>query len=273
MPPLPHPVAVHSALALLVVSGCDLQQPASRAEMRDAVAEVALLGDGIGTQTQLVELTTSFTLGQGAQAIAEEVRSFVHSQIDCSQVSVEPGRISIDFGDLSDNCTYRGRTYAGVVTVEFEDRGETFGVTHTYEGVTGGKTTLDGTVEVEWDGNVRNVVTDLDFAGERGEVSVQADRTQTFTACADAKAVCLTVQGDRDWTGPRGSWEMDILDVKMRSIDPVPESGTYAILTPDDKTIELSFERVDSDTIEVSVEGGRRPFVFNVTAAGQVSDG
>lgn len=258
--------------APIAMVGCDAEQPATRSEMRDAVAEVALLGEGIGTQTEIVELTTSFTLGQGAQAVAEEVRSFVASQIECSEVAVEPGRISIDFGDLSDSCTYRGRTYAGVVTVEFEDMGDTFQVTHTYEGLTGGKTTLDGEVVVNWDGNARHVVTDLDFVGEMGSVNVTADHTQTFTACEGVTAVCLTVEGERDWTGPRGTWETDILDVHMRSIDPVPEKGTYAITTPQDRTVELSFSRVDSDTIEVSVTGGRRPFVFHVTAAGQVMD-
>ena len=261
------------ALPLLGLAACDFEQPATRGEMRDAVVEVALLGEGIGTQTQIIELTTSFTLGQGAQAVAEEIRDFVQSQLPCSQVTLEPGKVTIDFGDLSDSCTYRGRTYAGVVSVAVEDLGETVQVTHTYEGVTGGTTTLAGTAVVEWDGNVRHVVTDLDFVGDAGDLHVEADRTQTFSKCEGIDAVCLTVEGERDWTGPRGSWEMDILDVSMRSIDPVPEDGAYAILTPQEKTIELSFSRVDGNTIEVSVEGGRRPLVFHVTASGQVEDG
>lgn len=260
------------SLPVAALAGCDFEQPASRAEMRDAVVEVALLGEGIGTQTQIIELTTSFTLGQGAQAVAEEIRDFVQSQLPCSQVVLEPGKVTIDFGDLSDGCTHRGRTYAGVVSVEVEDLGDTVQVTHTYEGVTGGRTTLDGTAVVTWDGNVRNVVTDLTFVGDGGELTVNADRTQTFSACEGVDAVCLTVEGDRDWTGPRGSWEMDIIDVSMRSIDPVPESGAYAITTPQDKTVELSFDRVDGNTIEVSVTGGRRDFVFHVTASGQVDD-
>ncbi|MEM6989947.1 MAG: hypothetical protein AAF721_05605 [Myxococcota bacterium] len=258
---------------LTAAAGCDFEQPATRTEMRAAVAEVALLGDGIGTQTQMIELTTSFTLGQGAQAVAEEVRDFVASQVACSQITVEPGKLTIDFGELGDPCLYRGRTYAGVVTVAFEDTGDAVMVTHTYEGVTGGRTTLDGTVAVEWNGNVRHVVTELDFVGDDGKISVEADRTQTFSACEGVAAVCLAVEGSRDWTGPRGEWEMDIMDVNMRSIDPVPESGSYVLTTPEAKTVELSFDRVDADTIEVSVEGGRRPFVFRVTAAGQVQDG
>ena len=267
----PH-LVLASLLALPLLPGCDFEQPASRSEMRSAVAEVAILGEGEGTQTDIFELTTSFTLGKGAQAVAEEVRDFVRSQVECSEVLVEPGKLTIDFGDLSDNCVYRGRTYAGVVTVSFAEEDGKWVVTHTYEGVTGGRTTLDGTATVTWDGNERHIVTDLDFVTDRGEVNVNGDRVQTFSACEGAAAVCVTVEGSRDWTGPRGTWETDIIGVQARSIDPVPEAGKYVITTPDEKIVELAFERIDEDTIEVSVEGGRRPFVFHVTASGEIED-
>jgi len=260
-------------LTAAVLPGCEFEEPATRAEMRDAVVEVALLGEGVGVQTQMIELTTSFTLGQGVQAVAEEVRDFVASQIDCSEVTVEPGKVTIDFGDLSDHCVYRGRTYAGVVSVEYEDLGDSFVVTHTYQGATGGRTVLDGTVVVTWDGNERQVETDLDFVNDEGEVNVTGDRTQTFTACEGALAVCVSVDGERSWTGPRGAWETDIIGVEARSIDPVPEAGKYVITTPEAKLIELSFSRVDEDTIAVSIEGGRTPWVLHVTAAGQITEG
>ena len=116
--------------ALLTLPACDLgsgfepNDDASRSEMREAVVEVAELGDGLGAQDDVIELTTSFTLGQGAQAAAEEIRDFVRSQVPCSTVTLEPGLVSIDFGDLSDSCTYRGRTYAGVITVQVELPGQ-----------------------------------------------------------------------------------------------------------------------------------------------------
>jgi hypothetical protein len=259
--------------ALSIASGCIPLDDASRSEMREAVVEIAELGAGDGTQAEIVELTTSFTLGQGVQAAAEELRDFVASQVPCSEVTLAPGQLTIDFGDLSDACTYRGRTYAGVVSVQLEAQGDGYRVTHTYDGLTGGTVTLDGTATVDWDGNVRNVVTDLELRSDRGTWQVQADRTQTFTACPDAQAVCVDIDGERTWSGPRGDWEMTIDGVHARSIDPVPEAGTYSVLTPKGKTVELSFERIDADTIEVSVTGGRSDLVFHVTAAGQVSDG
>ncbi len=259
------------APALLVLAACD-QAPASRAEMREAVLEVAELGDGMGSQDEIIELTTSFTLGQGVQAAAEEIRSFVESQVACSTVTVEPGRVSIDFGDLGDACVYRGRTYAGVVTVELELPGDRAEVTHTYEGFTGGRVTMDGTSHVTWSDATRHIVTDMTFTSDDATVELDSDRTQAFSRCADAEAVCVHVEGDRHWTSPRGEWDMTIEDVEARSIDPVPESGRYTVMNPAGREIAMSFSRVDSDTIQVDITGGRRDITFQVTAAGQVKD-
>lgn len=262
------------APALVTLCACDLvgagQDDASRSEMREAVVEVAALGDGLGAQDDVIELTTSFTLGQGVQAAAEEIRDFVRSQVPCSTVTLEPGRVSIDFGDLSDACVYRGRTYAGVVSVQVELPGEGARVTHTYEGFTGGRVTMDGESIVNWDDGERHIVTDLMFTSDDHTTEVQSDRTQTFSRCEDAEAVCVHIEGSREWTNPRGAWQMTIDDVHARSIDPVPEAGRYVVVNPEDRLIALEFARVDEDTIRVALSGGRRDITFDVTAAGQV---
>ena len=257
---------------LLAVPGCQ-PAPISRTEMREALVEVAALGDGLGAQDDVIELTTSFTLGQGVQAAAEEIRDLVQSQVPCSTVTVEPGQVSIDFGELGDACVYRGRTYAGVVTVAVELPGDGARVTHTYAGFTGGRVTLDGTAVVDWNGAVRHVVTDLALATDDGTVELESDRTQSFSRCEDVDAVCVEVEGERHWQSDRGEWSMSIDDVRARSIDPVPEVDTYTLSDSLGRELAMSFSRVDEDTIQVDVEGGRRPVAFRVTAAGQVQDG
>jgi hypothetical protein len=260
------------ASVLVPVAAC---QPmgASQAEMREALIEVAELGAGMGAQDDVIELTTSFTLGQGVQAAAEEIRGFVESQVPCSTVTVEPGQVSIDFGDLSDGCVWRGRTYAGVVTVAIERADAGARVTHTYEDFTGGRVTMNGTAVVDWNDAVRHIVTDMTFATADETVEVQSDRTQGFSRCEGVEAVCVTVEGERHWQSSRGEWDMTIEGVEARSIDPVPEAGTYTVVNPEGREIAMSFARLDEDTIQVEIEGGRRPVVFEVTASGQVSDG
>lgn len=263
-------LAMPALLGLAATLSACLPDNASRAEMREALVEIAELGDGFGTQDDIIELTTSFTLGQGVEAAAEEIRAFVASQVPCSTVTVEPGQVSIDFGDLSDACVYRGRTYAGVVTVSVELTGDGAHVTHLYEGFTGGRVIMDGTADVHWNDGTRHIVTDFDFTRDERTTEVDSDRTQTFSACPDADAVCVHIEGDRHWVNERGEWDMTIEDIQARSIDPVPESGRYTVVNPDDREIGLSFSRVDGNTIRVTLSGGRRDFTLDVTAAGQV---
>jgi len=260
------PAVALTAVAALS-SGC-FEERATNAEFRQAMDEVVVTGEVASLQDGLVEITTSFTLADGAEAVAEEVRAFVESQIPCTEVTVPQARtLSIDFGELGDNCTYRGRTYAGVVTVSYEIQGDSVVVTHQYDGVTNGEATMDGSAVVTWTEDSRNVQTDFDFTISRGMIAVNSDRTQTLVGgLGDG----IQVDGTRNWTGPSGGWDLDINSVQMRGADPVPQSGSYVLTNPNDKEFTLSFERLDEDTITVTIAGPRREFQFNVTSSGDV---
>ena len=116
----------------------------------------------------------------------------------------------------------------------------------------------------------RNVVTDFTFDGSSGSVAVQSDRTQTLVGgLGDG----IEVDGVRDWTSDRGTWHLDIDSVQMRGSDAVPQSGAYVLTSPADKEFSLEFNRVDEDTIEVTIAAGLRSMSFNVTTVGDVNDG
>lgn len=255
---------------VLGAAGCDLgADGATATEMREAMDEVALTGEAQGLEDGIVEITTSFTIGDGVEAIVEEVRAFAESQAPCSTVeSPEPGTLVIDFGVLDDGCEYRGKTYAGVATVTFEVTDDAVLVDHAYAGITNGRVTLDGDARVTWQDRSRRVETDFTFTGENGTLEVNSDRTQTpLGGIGDG----IEVVGTRDWTSARGTWALDIDDVQMRAADPVPQAGAYSLTTPQEHVLGLSFERIDEDTIEVTMTGGRRDRVFRVTSLGEVS--
>ncbi len=258
-------------LGLSLTAGCDFGDRVAGEQMRQAMEEIVLTGDAQGLEDGVVEITTSFTIGDGVDSIIAEVRAFAESQAPCSTVtSSDPGSLTIDFGTLEDACTYRGKTYAGVVTVSWEVGAEDVVVIHDYDGLTNGRVMLNGDATVTWGRAMRRVQTDVAFEGESANVEIESDRTQTLIGeLGDG----IRVAGTRDWTGPSGSWALGIDDVEIRAVDPVPQAGTYTLTTPDDKVLTLSFSRLDDDTIEVSMTGGFRDRVFLVTAAGQISDG
>lgn len=253
-------------------AGCDFErdEPLTQVEFRDAMDEVVLSGEAAGLQDGIVEITTSFTIAGGIQGVLEEVRAFTESQAPCAQVdSPEEGTLRIDFGGLGDKCVYRGRTYAGVVTVSYVVGDDEVVVTHAYDELTNGRVTLDGNAVVTWSDRSRNVATDFVFSGPKGSVDVQSDRTQTLVGgFGDG----ISVSGFRNWRTDRGTWTLDIEDVEMRGLDPVPQAGRYTLTNPTDKAMVLSFERVDEDTIAVTIEGPRRSRTFNVTSLGGVDE-
>lgn len=243
---------------------------ASATEMRMAVDEAVATGQANSLEDGILEITTDFTIGEGLANAAQRIHDLVASQIPCSTITApSPDVLVIDFGALDDQCEYRGRTFAGVVTLTVTPGTDSVVVEHDYAGITDGTVTLDGHATVTWTEGQRHIVTEFDFDGRRGKFHATSDRTQTRIG-APGEGVRLS--GVRDWSGPHGDWHLDIDDVEIRAIDPVPQDGAYVLDTPKGREITLSFERIDADTIEVTVTGGRRDRVFRVTSAGDVDD-
>lgn len=253
-------------------TGCDFQSRMTLAEFREALEESVVQGQARTMENDIVEITTSFTIGDAVEDILAEVKAWAESQAPCSTVTLVEGTLTIDFGGLEDECSYNGHTYAGVITSSYELDGNDVVVSHSYDGFTNGEITMDGTAVVTWGGGARNVVTDLSFTTEEDELDVQADRTQTLIDPDLGLAGGIEINGMRDWQGPAGDWHLDIDGVQVRGEDPVPQAGAYTLETPWDKDVGMSFERIDEDTIEVVIEGPRSERTYHVTRAGGISD-
>ena len=97
-------------------------------------------------------------------------------------------------------------------------------------------------------------------------------RIQTLLDEAQGLQGGIVINGSRAWSGESGAWDLAIEEVEVRWVDPVPQAGLYSLTTPKDKVIDMSFERQDEDTIRVTVDGGRRARIYDVTASGGVQD-
>jgi hypothetical protein len=74
----------------------------------------------------------------------------------------------------------------------------------------------------------------------------------------------IQIDGNRTWQGPAGRWDLSIQSVQARWEDPVPQAGKYVFATPKNRTIELSFTRIDANTIECTLSSGGKSFSFDV---------
>jgi hypothetical protein len=242
--------------------------------MREALDEVVLEGQGQAVENEIVEITTDFTIGEGVAQAAQALRDAIASQIPCSTVTVADDTLTLDFGGLEDDCVYNGHTFAGVVivTIRHDAASDTLTVDHTYEDLSNGVVTLNGSKVVDWSDQTRHVVTDLEVERAGKTARTSSDRTQTLLDPDAGLAGGIEINGERRWDNDRGAWELAIDGVELRWIDPVPQAGSYTLKTPRGKTAVLGFARVDDDTIAVTLSGGRKDRIFHVTRSGVVSD-
>ncbi|MBL9100536.1 MAG: hypothetical protein JNL82_06250 [Myxococcales bacterium] len=268
-----HAPRLAPCIALLTsLAACDFGG-ATAAELRMAVDESVATGQAEAVQQDIIEISTSFTLGDAVQTAIAELQAFIAAESACAVVTADGDHgVTIDFGDLADDCTYKGRHYAGVLHISVELKDDSTVVTHTATGFSNGALTLDGTAVVTWTADSRHVVTDLTFDREGRVTTVEGDRTQRLLDADAGLAGGIVVDGTRDWSNDRGEFALGIEDVEMRPVDPVPQAGTYELTLPSGNTASLVFTRIDADTIEVRVDGPRRDRVYHVTSTGAVAE-
>jgi hypothetical protein len=262
------------ALALTVPVGCFEFDNTSNVELREALEEVVIANQGEIVENEIIQITTDFTLGEAAQTIANNLRDALQSQIPCSTITVIDNTITMDFGSLDDTCVYNGQTFAGVISLEitYDAAGNQAIVDHDYQGLTNGTVTMNGTKTVTWDEKARHVVSDLMVERDGKTVHHTSDRVMTLLDPAAGLAGGIVINGSHQWENTKGPWELTVDGVEVRWIDPVPQSGSYVLDTPKGKTIDLSFSRVDADTIAVTLSAGTRELVFHVTSTGQIEE-
>jgi hypothetical protein len=242
-------------------------------ELRLAVDESVWTGQVEAVQQDIIEISTSFRLGDAVAAARAGVQAFIASQSACATVTATgEGGLTIDFGDLDDACTYRGRHYAGVITIALAIEGDQAVVGHEFAGFSDGVVTVDGSAEVTWTAESRRVVTDLSFDRAGHVTELNGDRVQRLIDEQAGLAGGVVVDGERAWHNERGEFSLAIDGVELRPADPVPQAGAYHLVLPGDRQVDLAFERVDADTIEVRVAGPRRDRVFWVSSTGDVEE-
>lgn len=263
-------------LALSTASCRKDEQPMTTVEAQQALQEAAISGEAENVTAGSIDIATDFTLGQAAEAAAGQIRDFITTQLPCAAITLSAATLTVEYGKNPGNCTYRGHTYSGThqITVTKNDMANVV-VDHTWTKLSNGVVEVSGTAEVTWSATdqTRHVVHDLDWTrlsdGKTGNGT--GDRMQKPLAAGIAEG--FQVDGSRSWTGEGGTWDLAIEGVQWRWADPIPQAGKYRLASPKDRSMTMGFERVDVDTIKVTVTSGTKSFSFNVSKAGQVSGG
>ncbi len=272
------PLRLALALPLaFVLGGCPKDkndEPLTHDQAQSALEEAEASGAADGLASANIEISTNFTLGAGLAQAASEISAAIQAQLPCADVTLADATLTVEWGVNAGNCSYRGHTFTGTSSISVQKNADNqVLVHHEWTGLSDGMVTLDGSADVTWDFSAksRRVVHHADWTylptgrtgtgdGDRTQTPLDGDLTQG-----------ISISGTRSWTGKEGKWDLGIDAVDWRWSDPVPQAGSYSLATPFDKSITLSFSRLDSDTIAVTVTGARGSFTFKV-AGGSFSN-
>ncbi|MEZ4435482.1 MAG: hypothetical protein R3F65_24015 [bacterium] len=259
------PILLAALLAL--AAGCNPDeddQPLTRDEARATLDEAELSTRAEALTSEMVTLTTDFTLGDALDAAAENLRAFVAAQVPCATVTRADRTVTVDFGDTG-ACRYNGRAWTGRAEVGVTRADDTVVVEHRWTDLSDGHLTVEGTATVTGDArdHSRRVVHAMRWSDGEHTATGEGDRTQTLLDGGDG----IRVDGERRWTGfAGGEWTLSIEGVELRRRDPLPQAGRYVLTNPLHRTMVLRFTRTDARTITVEISGGRRSYTFDVSS-------
>lgn len=260
--------AIPMLMAILCLPGC---LGFTVEEAKTALEEIELTSQASALEANSVEITTNFTIGQAVEQAAAEIRDYIHSQLPCADITLEGTTLTVTYGAKAGNCTWHGQTFTGShsITVTSNEPG-VVQVEHVWTELTNQIVQLDGTATVTWSASdvTRRVVHSATWTrladGRNGQGS--GDRLQQ--PLPKGILTGFMVDGEREWLGESGQWNLDIDNVQMRWTDPVPQAGSYTLQTPFDKDLQVSFERVTDTQIRVTISGPRNSFSFLVNKSG-----
>jgi hypothetical protein len=247
-------------------------EPMTQSEAKEALVESTVDSQASALTTANVEIATDFTIGKAVTDAAAEIRTFIQQQLPCAEITLAGATLTITYGARPGTCTYRGHTYTGQHIIKVARNEDDIEVDHEWKDLSNGTVKVTGTAQVTWsfDDKTRHVVHDVTWTrisdGRTGRGT--GDRTQRPLAGGLAEGI--QIDGNRTWTGRAGRWDLAIEGVQARWEDPVPQAGTYRLASPKGRSLSLSFQRVDADTIKVTLASGDKSFSFDVSKLGVV---
>lgn len=266
------------AFALLAVpfalSACPKDQELTAAQAQESLQQASDSSQAENLAAASIDISTNFTIGGAVEQAASDLKAFIASQLPCAELSLAGATLSVEYGVNPGNCTYHGHTFSGSSTVTVSKNAmDDVEVDHTFTALSNGVVQLDGTAHVAWSSasQTRHVVHDFKWTHLASHRTGEGTGDRTQAPLAGGISEGIRVDGTRSWTGASGAWDLSIDGVEMRWADPVPQAGTYSLSTPYDKSVSLTFLRVDADTIAVTVSGPKHQFSFDVSKTGDVS--
>ena len=253
--------------AMFSIAACNTTSEITTGEASEALAQSSVSSQACALAQASAELSTSFTLGQGAEHAAADVRNFVQSQLPCAEVTLTDATLTIQYGAHPGMCTFHGHSFSGMqtITISHAESSNIF-VQHTWDNFSNGNISITGSATVMWDTSspLRNIQHHITWTRLSDGKTGTGNSDITQTPLNGDITMGFESDGTHTWTST-GTWTLSVNAVQMRWVDPIPQSGSYLLMTPHGKEITLMFERTNATTIKATIVAGTHEFSYNVT--------
>lgn len=261
------------ALPLLATACFDLeQQPMTAAEFAEAADMLATASRAEAAAGEVVEISTSFTIGAAVEESLENLRAFYESQVPCAEITQVDRTLTMAFGATGETCTWEGEVWTGTQTLTLEQAGDgTLTLLHGWDALSNGVVQLDGAATVVWSegGTRRDVAHAGTWTLEDVALEVEGERTQTLLDDAAGVAGGIRIDGDRTWLVEGREWGLVHAGVEVKWEDPIPQAGTTLLVTPAGKLLSATYARQDDDTIRLTLENAGRAKAYDISRSGE----
>ncbi len=182
----------------------------TRADAVQALDEATLESQGQVVAGDNIELATSFTIGSAVQSAAQEVQSFILSQLPCASATLTDHTVTIVYGAGAGSCTYHGHPLTGTseITIEKTDANDIV-VDHKWTALSNGLVQVDGTATVTWNSSSpsRRVQHDITIERLRDSKVLNTTGDRTQIPLNGDLSVGLQVDGTRSWYSGTETWD------------------------------------------------------------------
>jgi hypothetical protein len=248
----------------------------SESDARSIVDQVNLVSRSDIANVELIEVSTDLTVGERIEAIVDRWHAFWISQAPCNEVTFDGDVITVDFGELEDECVYAGETYSGVDRItltQIADAEADLRVDHEWSAFTNGEVRIDGTTGVTWSlaglKALDNVLTITNFV-DQTVIDLEGHHTfERLDPDLPAREGGFEVNGDRSWDDGSGEWTASLNELQLMFDDASPFAGNVVITSPAGVQFTVVYSRVDDDTTRATVTGSMGElFVFEISPDG-----
>ncbi|CAN5518299.1 hypothetical protein BH09MYX1_BH09MYX1_00760 [soil metagenome] len=265
-----------ASLSLCLTACPKDNEPVTSSEAADSLDESTLTAQASELTSSSVEIATNFTIGGAVANAVAELRTFIATQLPCAAITLTQDSLSITYGAKPGVCVYRGHVYSGqhLITVVKNDTNDVE-VDHRWTKLSNGILQVSGTAQVTWSSSAstRRVKHDLTWTRMADARTGHGTGDETQKSLSGGLGEGFGVDGSRTWDGKTGHYSLGASAIEWRWSDPVPQAGTWVLVTPSDKIVSLAFARVDDTRIKVTFTSGDRKYAFVIAQTGQITGG